>query len=42
MPVQFSLPLKDLAAEDYECQVTVLDPSAQRAAFWRAPIMVVP
>ena len=42
MPVHFSLPLKDLAADDYECQVTVLDPGAQKAAFWRAPIVVIP
>jgi hypothetical protein len=41
MPVRFSVPLKDLAAEDYECQVTVLNPGAQRAAFWRAPIVVI-
>ena len=42
MPVQFSVPLKDLAAEEYECQVTVLDPVSQKAAFWRAPIVVIP
>jgi len=26
----------------YECQVTVLDPGGSKAAFWRAPIVVVP
>ena len=26
----------------YDCQVTVLDPSGQKVAFWRAPIVVVP
>jgi hypothetical protein len=26
----------------YTCQVTVLDPKDQKAAFWQAPIMVAP
>ena len=26
----------------YDCQVTVLDPSGQKAAFWRVPIAVIP
>ena len=26
----------------YECQVTVLDPTGQKAAFWQAPVVLVP
>ncbi len=42
MPLKFSLPLGKLSAGAYTCQVTVLNPAAQKAAFWQAPIMVVP
>jgi hypothetical protein len=42
MPLQFELPLNTLAAGRYECQVTVLDPTGQKAAFWQAPVMIVP
>jgi VWFA-related protein len=31
-----------LKSGEYECQVTILDPSRHKAAFWRAPIMIVP
>jgi hypothetical protein len=26
----------------YECQVTVVDPETQKAAFWRASVVLVP
>ena len=26
----------------YNCQVTVVDPTTQKAAFWQAPVMLVP
>jgi VWFA-related protein len=42
MPLKFSLPLGKLSLGAYTCQVTVLNPAAQKAAFWQAPIMVVP
>ncbi|MGA3039780.1 MAG: hypothetical protein ABSF54_03195, partial [Bryobacteraceae bacterium] len=42
MPIQFSIALGDVAAGKYDCQVTVLDPTGQKAAFWRAPIVVAP
>jgi VWFA-related protein len=42
VPLRFSLPLERLPAGRYDCQVTVLDPAAQKVAFWRAPIVVVP
>jgi len=41
MPLEFSVALKDLPPNEYDCQVTVLDPTGQKAAFWRAPIVVV-
>jgi hypothetical protein len=31
-----------LAPGPYDCQVTILDPAAQKANFWRAPILLVP
>ncbi len=42
VPLRFSLPLESLATGRYDCQVTVLDPSGQKAAFWRAPVVLVP
>jgi VWFA-related protein len=42
VPLRFSFALERLPPGRYDCQVTVLDPLAQKAAFWRAPIAVVP
>jgi len=42
VPLRFSLPLESLSPGRYECQVTVVDPSGQKAAFWRAPIVLIP
>ena len=41
-PIQFSIALTDLPAGKYDCQVTVLEPTEQKVAFWRAPIVLVP
>jgi hypothetical protein len=41
VPLKFDLPLSKLSPGEYNCQVTVLYPSAQKAAFWQAPLMVV-
>ncbi len=41
MPLRFSLGVRLLAPGKYECQVTVLDPAAKKASFWRAPIKLV-
>jgi VWFA-related protein len=41
MPLRFDLSLDPLTPGEYKCQVTVLDPTGQKAAFWQAPIMVV-
>jgi VWFA-related protein len=42
VPVGFSLALSSLATGRYDCQVTVLAPGSQKAAFWRASLALVP
>jgi VWFA-related protein len=42
VPLRFSLPLSKLTPGKYTCQVTVLDPAGQRAAFWQAQVMLIP
>jgi len=42
LPVKLSFGLSKLKPGEYNCQVTVLDPTAQKAAFWQAPVMVIP
>jgi hypothetical protein len=34
--------LTDVPTGTYQCQLTILDPTGQKAAFWRAPIVIVP
>jgi VWFA-related protein len=41
-PLNFSIALAHLPPGHYDCQVTVLDPSTQKATFWRAPLLLVP
>jgi hypothetical protein len=41
VPLRFGLSLDRLATGAYTCQVTVLDPDGEKAAFWQAPIVVV-
>jgi hypothetical protein len=36
------VPLADLAPGRYDCKVTVLDSTGDEAAFWHAPIVVIP
>ena len=40
VPLKFSLALNKLPPGRYDCQVTVLDPAGQKAAFWQAPIVL--
>ena len=40
-PVSFRIGMGKLVAGEYRCQVTVLDPAGNRAAFWQGPIMLV-
>ena len=42
VPLRFSLALGKLQPGRYNCQVTVVDPNGQKAAFWQAPVMLVP
>jgi hypothetical protein len=41
LPLKFSVPLSKLAAGQYTCQVSVIDPNGHKFAFWRAPVMLV-
>ena len=42
VPVRVSVPLASIEPGRYDCQITVLDPGTQQAAFWRMPIAIVP
>ncbi len=42
VPLRFSLSLDKLPPGRYDCQVTVLDPTGQKASFWQAPIVLIP
>jgi hypothetical protein len=41
MPVRFQFPLDKLRPGKYNCQVTVLDPAGNKAAFWQKQVMLV-
>jgi hypothetical protein len=41
MPLHLTVPMSQLAPGDYKCQVSVLDPNGQKAAFWVGPVVVV-
>jgi VWFA-related protein len=41
-PLSFSVAPTGLAPGDYDCQISVLDPSSLKTTFWRAPIRLVP
>jgi VWFA-related protein len=42
VPLRFEVSLAKFPVGEYNCQVTVLDPTSQKAAFWSAPVMLVP
>jgi hypothetical protein len=42
MPLKLSFALDKLKPGEYNCQVTILDPIGQKAAFWSAPVMMIP
>jgi hypothetical protein len=42
VPLRFSLALNKLPTGKYTCQVTVIDPTAQKASYWQAPVFLVP
>lgn len=41
VPINIAVPLEGLEPGEYQCQVTVLDPAGNRAAFWQGPLAVV-
>ena len=41
VPISFDFSLDRLNPGRYNCQVTVLDPESGKAAFWRAPVVLV-
>jgi VWFA-related protein len=42
VPLKLRINLTNLAPGRYNCQVTLLDPKSKKAAFWQAPVMLVP
>ncbi len=42
VPLRFGVSLGSLPPGEYTCQVTVLSPDNQNAAFWHAPVMLIP
>jgi VWFA-related protein len=42
IPINLEIPMEGLKPGEYRCQMTVLDPTRNRAAFWNGPIAVVP
>ena len=42
IPIRFTVPLQNMPTGRYDVQVSVLEPQGQKAAFWQAPIVVVP
>jgi hypothetical protein len=42
VPLSFSIGLNQLPAGQYDCQVTVLDPTETKGTFWQGQIMLVP
>jgi VWFA-related protein len=42
VPLNFTLGLSQVTPGQYDCQVTILDPTTQKSTFWQAPILVVP
>jgi hypothetical protein len=41
VPFSFRIGLGALAAGQYQCQISVLDPAGHRTAFWQGSVMVV-
>ena len=42
VPLNFTIGLNQLPAGQYDCQVTILDPTDEKGTFWKAPILIVP
>ena len=42
VPLSFSISLNQLPPGEYDCQVTILDPTDTKGTFWQGQIMLVP
>src|SRR5262245_28449255 len=42
VPLKLAVALSELTPGQYLCQITVLEPGDQKAAFWQAPVKIVP
>ena len=42
VPLRFALPLANMKAGTYTCQVNVFDPTNQKFVIWRAPVILTP
>jgi hypothetical protein len=42
VPLNFTIGLNQLPTGEYDCQVTILDPTDQKGTFWQAPVLIVP
>ena len=42
IPVRMTIPLAGLSPGRYDWQVTVIDPTGQKAAFWQTAVAIVP
>jgi hypothetical protein len=42
IPVKMAFALNSLKPGEYNCQVSVLDPTTKKASFWEAPVMMIP
>jgi len=42
IPLNFDIAPNQLPPGQYDCQVTVLDPTGQKGTFWQAPIQINP
>jgi hypothetical protein len=42
LPIKLSFSLGQLKPGEYDCEVSVLDATGRKAAFWQAPVMIVP
>ncbi|HLQ77962.1 MAG TPA: VWA domain-containing protein [Terriglobia bacterium] len=41
VPLKLTIPLAGIPAGQYLCQVTILEPTSQKVAFWQAPVRLV-
>jgi hypothetical protein len=42
LPLRFTVALATIPPGQYDCQITVLNATEQKATFWQAPVVVVP